>query len=149
VGRPKHPAVNLRMIIFLPALAAACLGQTTVSPSVELSARLHSTYKFVPPAEAAKAVDPAPEDETVEKLEPFTVTADHSFEKDLAEATRRAAAEREAAKFSPLTGGLILAKQLGRMELKLGLWPQVIAAETDLPPRYSPKLRVDVLRIDW
>ena len=145
--------MKVRAVILVLALAGSCLGQSETTPSAQLSRKLHEAYRYTPPSPAAapKAVEPDPpqDDDAVVKLEPFTVTAFTTFEKDLAEAARRAAAAREAEKFSPLTGGLILAKQFGRVELKLGLWPELVPVEAEFPPRHAPKLLVDVIRINW
>jgi hypothetical protein len=73
-----------------------------------------------------------------------------AFHNDIEEATRRAEEAEKAAKFSPITGGLIFSKRLQSTDLKFGLWPKLVPASTRSGIKKDVVgISVDVLRFDW
>ena len=64
-------------------------------------------------------------------------------------AAREEAALKDAAKFSPLTGGLLLSKKFGAAQLDLGIWPKLEMLSPTPVRDQGIRLKVDLLRINW
>jgi hypothetical protein len=142
--------MSLRFAAFLLVSACPVVGQTTLDFSGRLNTELRQEYTYDPSAEVAPAAPVlALADDDVVQFEPFTVTAFDHFQQDITEAARSAAAAREAAKFSALRGGQILETAIGPVDLKLGIWPQLIPFTPEAPWKTGTKLSVDVIRISW
>jgi hypothetical protein len=142
--------MSLRLAVFLLVSACSVVGQTALEFSGRLNAELHKEYTYDPSAEVVPAAPVlALADDEVVQFEPFTVTAFDHFEQDITDAARQAAAAREAAKFSALRGGQILETEIGPVDFKLGVWPQLIPFTPEAPWKTGMKLSVDVIRISW
>ena len=138
------------MIVRSAALLLLAVGCCWGKPETAVTARLKAEFKeahpYVPPATLAGEAELG--GEPVLHLEPMLVTGSSSFEVDIQAEARRAAAAREARKFSPQKGGLIFSS--GRMDL--GFWPKLVPVESVEVGTLKKKtvgISVDLLRIKW
>jgi hypothetical protein len=129
-------------------VAGSCRAEEAGEAKERLKAELKATHTYVPP----KPVESSPifADESVLQLEPVVVTRNFFRSEDLLAQARRVAEAEKARKFSPLTGGLIYAKNFGGKELNLGVWPRLVPLD-EIPSlkKSEVMLRVDLLRIKW
>lgn len=114
--------------------------------TARLKAELKEAHHYIAPVAGAENSEWT--SDPVLHLEPMLVTGSSSFEVDILAEARRAAAAREAMKFSPLKGGLIFSS--GRTEL--GFWPKLVpvdAVEAGTVKKKTVGISVDLLRIKW
>jgi len=129
-------------------MAGSCCAEEAGRVQERLKAELKETHPYVSP----KPVESSPmlADEAVLQLDPVVVRPNVLRIEDLLAQARRAAEAEKARKFSPLTGGLIYAKNFGGKELNLGIWPKLVPVD-EIPSlkKSEVMLRVDLLRLKW
>jgi hypothetical protein len=129
-------------------VAGSCGAEEAGKVKEQLQAELREAHTYVPP----KPVESSPvlADESVLQLETVVVTRRALRIEDLLAQARRAAEAEKARRFSPLTGGLIYAKNFGGKELNLGIWPKLVPVD-EIPSlkKSEVMIRVDLLRIKW
>jgi len=87
----------------------------------------------------------APSDPDVIHLDPYFVSGDRE-QLDLARDFDHKAEVRAAQMFTLEKGGLIITKQLGRVEAQIGVWVSLVPSRA---PGAVPILRVDFLNLRW
>ncbi len=125
----------------------SCCGETQVTAKERLISELKEVHRYV--AAVPDESKPTALDEPVLQLERMVVTKPALRIEDLLAQARRAAEAEKARKFSPLTGGLIYAKNFGGKELNLGIWPRLVPTNETPMKKGDVMLRVDLLRIKW
>ena len=143
---PSLAPMIVRISALLLLTVGCCWGKAETAVTARLKAELKEAHPYVPPAAPGGDTDLG--GDPVFHLEPMTVTSSSSFEVDLQAEARRAAAAREARKFSPQKGGLIFSS--GRMDL--GFWPKLVpveSVEVGSLKKQTVGISVDLLRIKW
>ena len=142
-----------RIVLPLLVLAGTCHGQSDEVAPDRLMAALRDSFSFspLPPLLATEpTIEPVDEDaNSILHLETMKVTATTGFHRDLLEAAKRAAAVREAAKFSPLTGGLIYSMRVGFADLDVGVWTFWAPHRVESLHRQDPMLWAQIFRLRW
>ena len=131
--------------LFLLAVGS-CWGRAETVVTARLKAELKAAHPYVLPI--AGEENPDLSGEPVFKLEPMLVTGSPTFEVDILAEARRAAAAREAMKFSLRKGGTLFSSR----RADLGFWPKLVPV-TELGAgqvkRGTVGIAVDLLRIKW
>jgi hypothetical protein len=131
--------------VFLCLCVAGSCWAGEVNQRLRTELKITHAYAPAPPVESSPVVA----DDSVLQLETVVVTRPVFRVEDLLAQARRAAEAEKAKRFSPLTGGLIYAKNFGGKELNLGIWPKLVPTTETPVKKGEVMLRVDLLRIKW
>jgi hypothetical protein len=136
--------MKARLAVTLVLMAGCGWAKEDTVVVARLKAELKDAHPYVVPV--AKEGEAESVDEPVLKLEKMVVTISPAFAVDVLAEARRAAAVREAARFSLRKGGTLFSSYRG----DIGFWPAIVPVDdTPWKRKGDVGIRVDLLRLKW